>query len=136
MNTETLRWLDEQKPELVKAARGYLKEHGIYRRGKRPRDPIVSTAQLRNLQNAANSGSSLEVLASFLRYQIGRGQWPKKEGDALEAVLREEVGGRREKAPADGSITSQKLEAELAGLFVGYLIHEFYYQCKRVGTRA
>ena len=135
MNAETLQWIDEQKPALVLAARGYLQEHKIFEDREEKYDARVSSSQLRNLWNAAHSGSSLAVLTNFLRYQNGRGHrgWGDREaGEALETLLELEVGKRGGARLDAGSPQRYALEAQLAALFFGFLIHEYTYQRAKI----
>lgn len=140
MNAETLNWIEEQKPALVLAAREYLKHNQIYQpRTDKPRDSRVSPTQLRNLLNAALSGSSLVVLTNFLRYQMGRkdGGWGGRnrvEGENLEKLFEKEVGERARQHDSADPTLRFRLEAQLAGLFLGFLIHEFTYRCRLAGT--
>lgn len=138
MNAETLNWIEEQKPALVLAAREYLNHNRIYQDiGGQPHNynPHVSTAQLRNLWNAAHSGSSLAVLTNFLRYQIGRGNrgWgDPRSGEALEEVLEQHVGKRCAAHLGSDSAEHYGLEAQIAALLFGFLIHEYTFQRAKV----
>ncbi|NJL27234.1 MAG: hypothetical protein HC897_04750 [Thermoanaerobaculia bacterium] len=138
MNAETLNWIEEQKPALVMAAREYLGKHQIYQpRSDKPREPRVSPTQLRNLWNAAHSGSSLAVLTNFLRYQIGRGNrgWgDPSSGEALEIVLDRQVGDRCSSHLGVESVGRYGLEAQIAALLFGFLIHEYTFQRAKVET--
>jgi hypothetical protein len=139
MNPETLKWIEERKPDLVKAAESYLDspDGRIYLPQERePKRPRVAGSQLRNLLSAAQSGSSLSVLINLLRYQIGRDSrgWGRGEqisGDALIQVLSREVSGRSGEVDA---AERHAVESRLAALLLGYLIREFTYRCKINGT--
>lgn len=145
MKPETLGWIEEQEPELVRAAEEYVKELEIHKadpasRGPRNR-PRVSGSQLRNLLNAAQGRSSLAVLVNFLRYQIGRGRkgWEdERSGNALVKLLEDEVstrvGKRVEKDSEVAGKDRYRLESRLAALLLGFVLREYTYRCREAGT--
>ena len=75
MSPELQAWIEEQKPDLVEAAKRYVNKSSIcFKQTGQDNEPQVSSSQLRNLLNVAQSERSLKVLVNFLRYQISRGQ--------------------------------------------------------------
>lgn len=137
MKPEALSWIEQQKPDLVAAAEVYLEEHQIYKPGKRKDKPRISGSQLRNLLNAAQAESSLAVLINFLRYQVGRGNkgWPdRRSGSALEALLKDKVGGLAGNGAKAHEADRYGLEARLAALLLGYVIREYTFRCRQEGT--
>jgi hypothetical protein len=142
MTPEVLSWIDEQKPALVGAAERYIQDNPIYapdpgRREARRPPARVSGSQLRNLVNAAQTGSPLAVMVNLLRYQIGRGGrgWKDKDsGQALERVLVSEVKTRAESAPGSDEGVRYAVESRLAALLLGYIVREFTYRCELAGT--
>lgn len=141
MNAETLTWIEDQKPDLVRSAESYVEEHKISEPGEDRRHGFpkarVSGSQLRNLLSAAQSEGSLAVLINFLRYQIGRGRqgWEDQvSGRGLETMLHKQVGQRIADA---GDVTAgdpRQLESRLASLLLGYVIREYTYRCQLAGT--
>jgi hypothetical protein len=134
MSPEVQAWIEGQKPDLVAAAEEYVDQSGIYvKKAGSDGEPMVSSAQLRNLLNVAQSERSLKVLVNFLRYQIGRGGrgWKhKSSGQGLETYLTGRVAGLCTDEDADRLHTARReLEALLAALFLGYVIREFTYVC-------
>lgn len=140
MKSNSLYWIEQQKPELVRAAEAYLKQHPIFEpeENKKAKDPKVSGSQLRNLLNAAQSGASLPVLKNFLRYQIGRkrqGWADAPSGEALIELLEREVRTRFDGAQlGDGAAERRAVESQLAALLLGYLVRHFTYLCAKAGT--
>ncbi len=134
MSPELQTWLEDRKPELVAAAEEYVDRSGIYL--KRPGtagEPNVSSSQLRNLLNVAQSDRSLKVLVNFLRYQIGRrgrGWEHTASGKELESFLTGRIATLcSEEGAAHIGVSRRELEAALASLFLGYVIREYKYVC-------
>lgn len=141
MKPETLGWIEEQEPELVRAAEKYVAEFDIHKADPQSRGPRnkarVSASQLRNLLNAAQGRSSLAVLVNFLRYQIGRGRqgWEdERSGNALVKLLEDEVGRRVETGSEVGGKDRCRLESRLAALLLGFVIREYTYRCREART--
>jgi hypothetical protein len=160
MKAETLSWIEEQEPELVRAAEKFVAEFDIHKPDPESREsrhgraadgtrdggtraggdernkPRVSASQLRNLLKAAQGRSSLAVLVNFLRYQIGRKRnaWEdKRSGDALVDLLHSEIGKRVESFGCHGR-DRYHLESRLAGLFLGFVLREYTYRCREART--
>jgi len=141
MKPETLGWIEEQEPELVRAAEKYVADFDIHKpdpesRGARNK-ARVSASQLRNLLNAAQGRSSLAVLVNFLRYQIGRGRqgWDdERSGKALVKLLEDEVGKRVETGSKVSGKDRYRLESRLAALLLGFVIREYTYRCREART--
>ncbi len=156
MKTETLTWIDQQKPDLVARAEKYLDEHKIYqpkycdpewqkKKGAPPKKPsclqdlpeeakkpIISNNQLRNLLNAAQAGNPISVQVNFLRFQIGRQKnaWPDaNSGEALITLL-ENLRTSSKKAVLGSEVAPISLEAPLAANLLGFIIREHTYRTK------
>ena len=148
MNSRTLTWIEEQKPDLVEWAESYVDQSRLFaatdRTERRPhgrKDPHVKTSQLRNLLNAAQAGSPLAVLLNFLRYQIGRGRqgWAHQpSGKQLETLLRDQLGPRcRDHADTlDAPGDRHELESRMAAQLLGFIVREYTYRCAVEGTRS
>lgn len=141
MKPETLGWIEDQEPELVRAAERYVAEFKIHEPGEESRGPRnkarVSGSQLRNLMNAAQSRASLAVLVNFLRYQIGRGRqgWEDEpSGMALGKLLEDEVGKRIETSAGVSGRDRYRLESRLAALLLGFVMREYTYRCREART--
>jgi hypothetical protein len=155
MNPDIQAWIDEQKPELVKAAEEFVEESKICHpmppppsHGKkgasstptgRPGKPKarVSSSQLRNLLSVAQSERSLAVFRNFLRYQVGRKSkaWQDSEaGDLLEQTVEREVASRGKPGEEKVGVPAQSLAGELLPLLIGYVIREYTYRCRQLGT--
>lgn len=142
MNAETLTWIEDQKPDLVRSAEEYVKgfklsEPRDVSRGRGFPKARVSGSQLRNLLSAAQSEGSLAVLINFLRYQIGRGRqgWEDQDsGRGLETLLEEQVGKRIADAGDKAGKKPRQAEARLAALLLGYIIRDYTYRCQLAGT--
>lgn len=154
MNPEALAWIEKQKPDLVGWAEAYVRDSKLYKPTTKTENnkegqktPLVKTNQLRNLLNAAQSGSPLAVLKNFLRYQIGRGNqgWRHTEsGKQLHKLLENKLGNLCQKGVDDLSkgtersadpIDQYELEAHLAAQLLGFILREYTYQCRLAGTR-
>ncbi len=142
MNAETLTWIEDQKPNLVRSAESYIKEYKISEprevsRGRGFPKARVSGSQLRNLLSASQSEGSLAVLVNFLRYQIGRGRqgWDDQDsGRGLESLLHEQIGKRITDAGDKAGSEPHQVESRLASLLLGYVIREYTYRCQLAGT--
>jgi hypothetical protein len=151
MNPESLAWIEKQKPQLVGWAEDFVAETRLYEPTPRTaknepgkRTPLVRTNQLRNLLNAAQSGSPLAVLINFLRYQIGREKegWKHREsGEALltllETKLREMSRGcTADRLPKGARLPDPyEMEAHLAAQLLGFIIRDYTYRCCLKGTK-
>jgi len=51
--------------------------------------PKLNTTKLSNLNNVASETSSAEVVIGYVQYQVGRGVWPRRFGDALITDLKD-----------------------------------------------
>lgn len=142
MNADTLAWIEDQKPDLVRSAESYVEEFKISdpREGSRGHGfpkALISGSQLRNLLNASQSEGSLAVLVNFLRYQIGRGRqgWEdQRSGRGLETLLHEQVGKRIADAGDKAGNEPHQVESRLASLLLGFVIREYTYRCQLAGT--
>ena len=146
MSPEVQAWIEEQKPALVQAAEEYVEKSQIYLpappRGKRPtgkkaKQARVSSSQLRNLLNIAQTERSLAVFRNFLRYQVGKRSSAWRDpvaADLLEQVVDSEISNRAASGVKAPDLTTRELEASLLLLLVGYIIREYTYQCRKHGT--
>lgn len=105
------------------------------------KDSNIEKGQLRNLLNVAIEARSVEVVANFIRYQMGRSArtWTPTIGHGLIADLRwiaeeitpttrqaaEEKLRQRQANTAD--IDSNAILVELMQRYLGYLSRAFYY---------
>lgn len=146
MNPETLAWIEKQKSDLVGWAEKFVEDTQLFKAtdktASKPlgeRTPQVRTNQLRNMLNAAQSGSPLAVLINFLRYQIGRekrGWKHRPSGNKLLDLLTKDLKDLCDKGcETDDSIDHHELEAHLAAQLLGFIIREYTYQCRLAGTK-
>lgn len=102
----------------------------------------MEESQLRNLLNAAIESRSIEVVVSFIRYQIARpnsawGTAPNSFGHTVIKELREQVKrwtdetakfvAAQSDAPALTTDDRAKISIRLMQLYLGYLNRAFYY---------
>lgn len=134
------RELERQQDQLVEEARKLLDSAGEVRNR---RDETFST-QLRNLLNVAGQTDSLEVVANFVRYQLGRSAgsrgvavWNRQAGgttfgeaviNALQGPVTEAARHALERAglPLEGEAWVET-RAKAARLFLGFLYRHYVY---------
>lgn len=139
MTPEALVWIEEQKSDLVVEATKFVDQNKTFRpapprKNRKPKnEPRVSPSQLRNLLSTARD-EPFEVLCSYLRYQIGRGDrgWgDEASGTALLRLLETAVRARIEGAESLGepdALQSSAISRRLASLLIGFIIREHTYR--------
>jgi len=137
MSTElkTKRQIDTKITPLIMHARDYLANANIHIKRKDPKDNKtreITDTKMRNLLNVAANASSGEEVISYLRYQIGRGEWFWNEGEKLINDLqniRQKYAQDIAKEVSNSNI--EEIWLKLIYLYLGYMNREFKYMKQR-----